>query len=85
MNDFVIKNEVEFLDMQKVDPTAEQNDGKSTKPQYKSRKFYYERYIQHVQNENKKHFDNLMQEFKAFSEIKENRDVKDAVQENIKK
>jgi len=78
MNDFIEQNEVQFLDMSKVDPTADQ-DGKQTKSQYKSRKFYYEKYITKVMNDNKKHFDSLMGEFREFADRKENRDVKDTV------
>lgn len=79
MNDFIEQHEVEFLDMSKVDPQAD-NDGKQTKSQYKSRKFYYERYCLKVLNDNKKHFDSLMSEFKTFSEQKENREgIKDSI------
>jgi len=78
MNDFIEQNEVSFLEMSKVDPQADQ-DGKQTKSQYKSRKFYYEKYILKVINDNKKHFDSLMSEYREFAEKKENRDVKDTV------
>ncbi len=76
MNDFIEQHGVEFLEKPKV---VSQEDQKQTRPQYKSKKFYYEKYITKVITDNKKHFDSLMTEYKIYSEIKENRDVKDTI------
>jgi hypothetical protein len=82
MNDFVMKNEVEFLDNQKIEPNAD--DTKSAKTQFRTRNFYYERYISKVTSEHNRHFESLYLEFKAYAEDKNNRNVKDAIPDGTK-
>jgi len=83
MNDFINQFESEFLYVEKYDALSEQ-DGKQ-KNKYKTRKFYYERYALKVLNDNKKHMDNLLSEFRTFAELKENKDLRDVIIEPLKK
>jgi hypothetical protein len=65
MEKFIIENETEFLEPLKMNV----DEGVREKhTQYKTRKFYYENYIRKVLGDNKKHFESLLNEYKAYAQ-----------------
>lgn len=68
MKDFFRDNETEFLEATKLNLENEAENTRQKQSPFKTRKFYYESYIYKVINDNKKHFDNLISEFKIFKQ-----------------
>lgn len=66
MEKFLIENETDFLSPMKINPDTM---NKYKHNQYSTRKFYYESYVRKVVGDNKKHFEDLISEFKMFKEI----------------
>lgn len=63
MEKFLLENETDFLESMKIN---KDDVSKEKHTQYTTRKFYYEAYVRKVLNDNKKHFTELMAEFKIF-------------------
>ena len=61
MESFLLKNDNELLE-----PLGVQNDEVIKHKPTTTRKFYYESYVRKVLDDNQKHFEDLMKEYKAF-------------------
>jgi hypothetical protein len=68
MDEFLSNNETEFLEATKLNVENESESTRQKHSPYKTRKFYYESYVYKVLNDNKKHFDCLMVEYKIFKQ-----------------
>ena len=66
MEKFLVENETDFLSPMKMNPDTM---NKHKHNQYSTRKFYYESYVRKVVSDNKKHFDNLISEFRIFKQL----------------
>jgi hypothetical protein len=66
MENFLVENEIELLMPRKINEEEE----RVPHSKFKSRVFYYERYIAKVYSENKKQFETLMSEYKTFYDNK---------------
>jgi Ca2+-binding EF-hand superfamily protein len=66
MEKFLVENETDFLSPMKLNPDTM---NKFKHNQYSTRKFYYETYVRKVISDNKKHFDNLKNEFTIFKQL----------------
>ncbi len=65
MEDFLKENETDFFEPLKIDKDSGQ---KKKHNQYTTRNFYYESYIRKVVLDNKKHYDEMREEFRIFME-----------------
>ena len=61
MESFLLKNDNELLE-----PLGVQNDEVIKHKPTTTRKFYYESYVRKVLDDNQKHFEDLMKEYRAF-------------------
>ena len=70
LDEFLSKdeNETEFLEPRKLNTENDSDNTRQKHSPYKSRKFYYESYVYKVLNDNKKHFDSLIAEYKIFKQ-----------------
>jgi Ca2+-binding EF-hand superfamily protein len=66
MEKFLLENETDFLEPAKIDKDTLT---KKKHTQFTTRKFYYESYVRKVVVDNKKHYDNLISDFKMFTEV----------------
>lgn len=66
MEQFLVENESDFLEALKID---KEKGTKKKHNQYTTRNFYYEAYIRKIVLDNKKHFDELMEEYKIFFDV----------------
>ncbi len=73
MENYLVENEIELLMPRKINEEEE----RVPHSKFKSRVFYYERYISKVYAENKKHYETLMNEYKSFAEAKKLQMMKD--------
>jgi hypothetical protein len=66
MEMFLVDNDIELLQPLKIN----EDEDRERHTQYKTRKFYYEAYLMKIGNENKKHYEALITEFRIYYENK---------------
>jgi hypothetical protein len=66
MEMFLVDNDIELLEPLRIN----EDEDRERHTQFKTRKFYYEAYLLKITNENKKHFESLMNEFKTYYDNK---------------
>jgi hypothetical protein len=73
MENFLVENEIELLQPRKINEDEE----RVPHSKFKSRVFYYERYISKVYGENKRQYETLITEYKTFYDNKKIQMLKD--------